>query len=127
MKVIDAGHWYELDELDQTDTRMIHSGLRFVKRQGAKYPGNENGYSGTTIQEVCRALIDRCQYVNKQIWCSETDAAIRHLRGVIVELETRAAKRHGRKILPRTDIENEPTCKFCGHIQCNEACREKQE
>lgn len=127
MKVIDAGHMYELDELDITETKMMFdNGLRFVKRMGDKYPGNTTGYAGTTIQEVCRALIDRCQYVNGQEYCGETAACITYLRRVIVELETRAAKRHGRKVQLAFDIENMPTCRLCGHIGCEETCRKKK-
>jgi len=125
VKVVDPGHWYKLTNLDSGV--VLTSDLVFVKRNipPEKYPGNKNAWAGTTIQEVCRALIDRCQYVNNQIRCGETEACITYLRRVILELETRAAKRHNRRIFVRLDIENEPTCKLCGHIQCNETCREK--
>lgn len=124
MKILDPGHNYLLNVLDSTPEASQR--LTFVKRNKPpeKYPGNENSYIGTTIQEVCRALIDRCKYVNNQEHSPHTEVAITHLRSVIRELEVRAARRHNRpKLLTRADIENEPTCKICGHIQCNETCR----
>lgn len=125
MEVIDPGHLYNLDCLDTTPDFRTEK-LTFVKRQGDKYPGNVGYHPGTTIQEVMRVIIDRLQYVNDQMYSSHDEVSIRYARGIILELETRAAKQHGRRIFPRHDIENEPTCKICGHIQCNETCRPKE-
>lgn len=130
MKVVDAGHKYLLDKLDSEEhERYTNEALTFVKRNYPpdKYPGNENAYSGTTIQEVCRVLIDRCKYVNNQERSGETEACITYFRRAILELETRATKRHNRgKITFSFDIENMPTCRICGHIGCNEICRKEK-
>ena len=119
MTELDAGHLYILKTLDaQPDDDLLY--LQYVKREGAGYPGNIGHHFGTTMQEVCRVQIRRAQYVNNQIPCSNTTEFIKLQRESILQLEMRAAERHGRKLKDvREDIENEPTCAQCGHIQCN--------
>lgn len=120
MNVIDPGHRYNLDVLDWTTTNK-HP-LVFVKRMGENYPGNETTNPGVTIQEVLRACIDRLYYVNDQIRCPESEAAIYNLRMAIYILEVRA-KRVKKKTLNITtikEIETVPTCVHCGHIMCTE-------
>lgn len=122
MNVLDPGHEYELNSLDGGDPIL----LTFVKREGRGYPGNVGQHPGTTIQEVCRALIDRLRYVYCQIPCNEDLRSIEHLRRVIAELESRAADRHGRsglKLWGHPAIELCPTCPTCGHIGCGDTCR----
>lgn len=91
MKCIDPGHLYDLDCLDVglRSERVGHAErLRFVKRIGDKFPGNRMpGYSGTTTQEVIRALIDRTKYVNGQRENQVNLKVIRDLRSAFVELE----------------------------------------
>lgn len=119
MREIDAGHKYILAELDGGLGQM----LTFVKREGEGYPGNVGHYAGTTMQECLRANIRRALYVNGQIAHPKTESAIAKMRGAILDFEERAAERHGRVLENvREDIENEPTCGRCGHIQCNETC-----
>lgn len=122
MKILDAGHTYELDQLDGHGyTREV---LNFVKRAGPGYPGNSNPHPGTNIQEVLRALIDRVKYLNHQIPCQENDMLIANLRHSIYLLEVRAARRHGRDPLFTSwhEIERLPTCVKCGHIGCDGDC-----
>lgn len=124
MKVIDPGHMYDLRCLDVDG----HIRLTFVKRDypAWKFPGNDGSYPGTTTQEVMRALIDRAKYVNSQIPHPANQVVIDNLRNSIRELERRAAENHKRELRwneIREDIENEPTCNQCGHIQCNGLCR----
>jgi hypothetical protein len=115
MKVYDPGHIYFLTELDGGSWEV----LRFVKREGPGYPGNKGSHPGTTIQEVCRALIDRLDYVNNQIPCEDNRNARRGLQDAIYWLEKRAAERHGRVLQATSDgIEEAPTCQKCGHIEC---------
>ena len=117
MRVIDPGHRYELAALDGGEPQI----LQFVKRIGAKYPGNEGApCGGVTIQEVLRALINRCEYVNGQVPCAETELDINLLRGALFLLETRARRRKGETLeMPSVvGVENEPTCAKCGHIRC---------
>ncbi len=120
MRVIDPGHEYELDSLDgEQSNRLI-----FVKREGAKYPGNIGHHSGTTMQDVLRAIIDRAEYVNAQIYDVDTEAAIQHMKIAIYVLERRAAARHGRAITFTVDDAaiGKNKCKACGHIGCNGGC-----
>src|SRR4030095_12291812 len=120
MKVIDPGHKYELDNLDGS----LKTSLTFVKREGNKYPGNTGHYEGTNLQEVMRALIDRTKYLNSQIYDQRNLAIINKLRECIWLLEDRAASRHSREFDFWPDnIEFVPTCKYCGHIGCEENCR----
>jgi energy-converting hydrogenase Eha subunit B len=121
MEILDPGHEYLLGSLDGGEPE----GLVFVKREGPGYPGNIGSHSGTTMQECLRALIDRAKYVNNQIPCSETMAAIDLMRSTILLFELRAARRHGRtlELSASGPIEDEPTCASCGHIGCAGTCR----
>ena len=128
MKIVDPGHWYELNHLDGTGIGT----LTFVKRVGDNYPGNAGPpYEGTTIQEVLRALIDRCEYVDKQKPCEETMLATESLKYALWILEMRVRRERGQ---PTSDImaigiESEPTCPECGHVRClnhAQAIREKR-
>lgn len=121
MKVIDPGHWYRLDTLDGE----FKVELRFVKRIGDKFPGNEApGYAGTTTQEVIRALLDRARYVSLQQVDYRNELVINHLREALRILEIRAADRRG-DIAAVNDISRArrpdelPTCDTCGHCMCS--------
>ena len=115
MDVLDPGHEYDLNKLDGEEKQH----LVFVKRKGEKYPGNYFAYSGTTTQEVLRALIDRAMYVNQQQPCPETTATIGLFRTAIYLLESRAKRVHGEILdVPLDNIEMEITCLTCGHIRC---------
>lgn len=123
MKVIDAGHEYLLDSYDgEQENRLV-----FMKREGEGYPFNVGHHAGTNCQEVARMLINRVQYVHRQIPHEVNGRIISRLRSDLWDLERRAAMRHGR--LEAFDvwrnaygcqpaIELEPTCRTCGHIQC---------
>jgi hypothetical protein len=120
MKVMDAGHKFELDHLDGNGCEV----LTFVKREGDGYPGNVGHYEGTNLQEVLRTLISRTLYLYSQIPDGYDVRVVDHLRAAIVELETRAARRHNRE-LPEfwPNVEQMPTCSRCGHVghQCEPA------
>ena len=120
MDVLDPGHNYKLNCLD--GDAFIE--LRFVKRKGKKYPGNKTCYCGTNIQEVLRAVIDRCRYLDNQVPCDETKEVISLMRHAIIQLELRAAVRHGRDthFLVTADLENGETCSECGHLGCGGSC-----
>jgi hypothetical protein len=122
MKVIDSGHYYLLNSLDGG----LPVALYFVKREGPGYPGNKGTQPGTNMQEVLRALIERSEYLNRQIPCAETEAVIHHLRSSLLLLELRAARRHGRVLAIHSyeDIETMETCSKCGHIGCGGDCHE---
>jgi hypothetical protein len=129
MKVIDPGHSYALRVLDEFSAKgEVVSSLVFVKREGPGYPGNVGHHSGTTTQEVLRALIDRAHYVNGQIPDERNDDAIAHMRDAIYALEHRAAERHDRLAsfeeltADYEAIEKLPTCAKCNHIGCDGSC-----
>ena len=107
MKVLDAGHQYEFSSFDGGEPQV----LTFVKRNDPadKYPGNEDAYPGTQMQEVLRALIERCQYLEGQIPCPETRGVIENCRDSIWLLESRHARRHnGELTMGRDAIEQKP-------------------
>lgn len=116
MRVIDPGHHFLLKVLDGGSSMA----LTFVKRVGPRYPGNAYAYSGTTSQEVLRALVSRAEYVNNQIPCWQTRVGALLMKAVIWLFEHRAARVHGRglslRLLPT--IHQLPTCERCGHVQC---------
>ena len=117
MRVIDPGHEYILDALDGGEQQR----LLFVKREGPNYPGNVGGHAGLLTQEVIRALIDRCKYMNAQGSCAETDIILASLRTALMAFEVRAARCRGVSIDLKGlgEIEDIPTCSKCGHIQCD--------
>ena len=121
MKIIDDGHHYHLEVYDRDG--FGHEDLMFMKRIGDRYPGNEGRpHGGTNCQEVLRVLIDRMKYLNNQIPCIETEECINLARTMIYRFEQRAKKVKG-KILSNVTIkgiEDQPTCKTCGHIMCDE-------
>ncbi len=122
MKVLDPGHLYALSHLDGEGTTL----LRFVKRIGDNFPGNEPpGYEGTTSQEAIRALLERQDYVSKQKFCAENVVVVQHLREALRQLEVRAARVRGdeearRAIEAAEQPELLPTCPTCGHAHCKQ-------
>ncbi len=118
MKIIDAGHQYELDCLDGPDKQL----LTFVKRMGDKFPFNTSAYSGTNCQEVLRVLIDRTEYLQKQKPCAETESIIGLLRSALLLFELRAARQHNKtlSLFSTNELISEKPCKECGHIKCQQ-------
>jgi hypothetical protein len=118
MRIVDEGHVFGFHNLDGPGYQWIH----FVKREGSRYPGNIGSHPGTTSQEVLRGLINRAEYVNKQIPAWQTRLSIWLYRIAIWLYENRAAKVHGRRfsILRLKEIESLPACSTCGHIECKE-------
>ena len=134
MRVLDPGHSYALDALEPAGGRAFGQILRFVKRVGEGYPGNEEPpHPGVQTQEVLRALIDRTKYVREQSRqlgdedsVLDNEDLIEKLREALWILEERAARRHKRPwpVLGIRDgeIEHAPTCQRCGHVGCEGAC-----
>lgn len=118
MKVIDPGHKYALHTYDGGPAALDQE-LVFMKRQGKTYPGNVGNGPGTNCQELIRVLIDRVQYLDRQIQCEENKLIIVHLRAALLAFESRAAERHDRELgdLP-AEIETIAACNKCGHIRC---------
>ena len=82
MKVVSAGHVYELDERGG-GTTLIH----FVNSE----PGTEQ--PGLTTQEILRMLIDRTRYCNKCLPHPNNERIIYHFRMALVLHEARALER----------------------------------
>jgi hypothetical protein len=116
-RVIDRGHQYELLTLDGDDKQL----LTFVKREGNKYPGNCGSHSGTTLQSVIRALIDRVEYLQNQIPCRENEGVLLNLQDALFLLESRAMRRHGldSRHLTHAIVEQGEMCPKCGHVICD--------
>lgn len=122
MRVLDQGHLYELAELDGGEINSFSS-LRFVKRVGDRFPGNVSpAYAGTTMQEVLRALIDRAEYVNRQIPCAETEASIALMEAALLLMEIRAKRVKGKNLDVATvdSVVHAATCPHCQHVLCTE-------
>lgn len=116
MKVYDPGHHYGLLCFNGP-TCPYHADLRFMKREGENYPGNVGVYSGTNMQEVLRALIDRIIYLNHQKKNWTNQVVLFCFRLAINMLEYRAARRHGRKFWPHWKIERINFDVRDGHIR----------
>jgi hypothetical protein len=122
MKVLDPGHRYAVQTLDDS----CHVGdrlLQFVKREGALYPGNVGRYSGTNCQEVLRCVVDRLEYLESQLPCWQTYVATLLGAAMIWLLEHRAARRHGRRAPSFRETLRGSTCERCGHVGCRGECR----
>lgn len=123
MKVLDPGHKYLLNLLDDTDTYERSQELTFVKRNdpSEKYPGNFDSYPGVQTQEVIRVLIDRMRYVHSQRGHYTNTEVIDHLRAALWLLEARTRDvRHQEPLdyVFKPFIEFHLACKECGHIRC---------
>lgn len=93
MKVIDPGHIYDLWQLGSDEPQKIV----FPKRSGEAITYTEE-WPGVQNQEVTRALIDRCKYLNSIIPCAETEDAIYFYRMALFMFEVRAYRRKQQKL-----------------------------
>ncbi len=120
-KIIDPGHKYELLTLDGDLKQQLTFVKRFDSKDPTRFPGNKNAYPGTTLQSVIRCLIERIDYLQKQI-PHPNNLAIREMfvRQLWL-LEDRAAERHGYsfELLPEETL-TQPMCPHCGHVVCPE-------
>jgi len=134
MRILEAGHNYELDSYKPKGSHLVYDQqkLAFFKKVGEEFPGNEGPqHSGTNCQEPLRVVIDRIEYLRMQAlalndWDSlQDDNRVLHLlRKAIQILEGRAARRAGKVLslsVPELErIEKVPPCKVCGHIYPHE-------
>jgi hypothetical protein len=115
--ILDPGHQYYIKSYDGGEPQL----LTFMKRVGEKYPGNKNAYGGTNCQNVIRVLIRRCEYLNDQIPCWETQQIIEHLRSILFLFEERAKRMRGEQLeISKRGIESYLPCTMCGHILCTQ-------
>lgn len=110
------GHKYKLLTLDGE----YEQELTFVKREGAKFPGNTGSHPGTNLQSVLRSCISRIEYLQGQFWCLENVFIRRLVIWAVWLLEFRAARRHGFLYGhgPRFAVTS-MMCAKCGHTVCN--------
>jgi hypothetical protein len=96
MKVIEKGHIYELDYIDDTcEKKYRHQKgkIVFVNREG------QNNHPGTQTQEVLRVLIDRTMHCDNCLPHPVDSAIVHHLRMALVLHEARALIRKTEKNL----------------------------
>lgn len=113
MIVIEAGHIYDVENVDGDGTQRLY----FVRRRGrdAELLPLEKRQEGILSQELLRVLIDRTMYLhNEQPW-QENVKIIHHLRDSLRLYESRAARRNIEKLsMP----ELRKTCPRCDHMLC---------
>ena len=116
MKILDAGHKYEVDALDGGEPQVI----QFVKRCGEGFPFNASESGGTNCQEVLRILIDRVDYLQRQKPCAESEAISSLLKTALLLFEVRAARNHGHTLAMGDLMQcvREKPCGKCGHVGC---------
>jgi len=93
MRIIEKGHVYELDYIDDDMNKCRDMGERrlvFVNRE-------DTPHAGTQTQEVIRALIDRTQHCDSCLRWDGNDKIIHHLRMALVLHEARALERKAEK------------------------------
>lgn len=98
MQILDEGHKYLLDDNKSESNTNI---LTFFKDSEI----NVSGYAGTTNQEVIRALINRVQYLEKQLPNEVNKDIIKHLRIALILHEKRHLDRLIDKDLPVEKLE----------------------
>lgn len=109
MEIIKEGHVYGLELLDPLPGTSAKERQRLEFRcrssEAIDYgPGESNG---TNVQEVMRAIIQRCRYLHAVIPCDETANAIYHARMVLYEFEVRAFRRKMQKLNKRSGLHEE--------------------
>lgn len=94
MIVLVPGHVYLLKRLDSPGYEV----LQFVRRSSAAIDYGDKVFKGTNTQEVLRALIERTEYLDGVIECTETKDAAWHLRQALYLYEVRAYRRKTAKL-----------------------------
>lgn len=113
MKVIEAGHVYEVEHVDGDKTQAI----TFVRRRGAdgELLLPEDRHEGILAQELLRVLIDRVLYLYAERPCDEDTRIVEHLRSALVQFEARASRRTIEKLAMPEKAE---PCPYCHHLLC---------
>lgn len=119
MKIVEAGHEYELITLDGGFPQRLRFVKRFDPKNPKRFPGNFDSHPGTTLQSVLRACRDRVLYLDNQISCAENDEVINHIERAVLLLEQRAARRHNRNYDHAAEFAcTASMCPKCGHTDC---------
>lgn len=98
MKVITAGHAYELANFEEKDQK--GQVLQFIHKEPISLGSTElqTTSDGTTNEEVLEALIDRMNFLNKQFPCRENSIVITNLETALLWLEKRTNDRNKRLV-----------------------------
>lgn len=99
MKELERGHSYALYWLDiiGNPTHPGYEKVTFRKRSSDVVFYGNTEHNGTNTQEVIRALIARCEFLNNILPCAETVDAIDCLRTALFLFEVRAYRRKMQK------------------------------
>jgi hypothetical protein len=112
MRVMYPGHLYALDHLDGSKVTR----LQFIQRQP-----HHKGKEGVTNQEVLRALIDRVEFLDRELPHMVNEQILHHLRMALVLHEARALVRHVEKgeLKPEQVCLNQADGHFKFRIRCS--------
>lgn len=99
MRVITAGHKYELENFEAKD--QPGQVIQFIEK--APRPGDEPGAlatvnDGTTNEEVLKMLIDRCEFLYNKFPSDETHVAVGGLRIALYAIQSRTYDRQQRGV-----------------------------
>lgn len=98
MKVITAGHLYELENFESKD--QPGQLIQFIEKvqliEGS--PELVTIHDGTTNEEVLKVLIDRMNSLQAKFPCRENAIATTHLETALLWLEKRTADRKARGV-----------------------------
>lgn len=99
MKVIKAGHGYELANFER-DISELNQVLHFIDKEPAADGGGAlvTVRDGTTNEEVLAMLIDRMQFLQAKFPCRENAIVITKLEEALMWLNKRTADRVARKV-----------------------------
>lgn len=96
IKVIDAGHVYDLKLMDQVyQNEDAYVRFNFIKKIPKEAGSTEliTDINGTTSEAVLEMMIDRMNYLQGVIACPENALVISHLTDALQLLNARTAKR----------------------------------
>lgn len=111
MRVIEAGHVYEMFNVDGDGIQTV----RFVRRRGEDARLLDARHAGVLGQELLRVLVDRTLYLNDEDPCNEDVEIVQKLRDCLRLYESRAARRTIEKLsMP----EKADACPVCHHLLC---------
>jgi ribosomal protein S3AE len=102
LRIIEAGHIYELQHLESDGIEK----LTFIKRSSKAINYGDTEHAGTNTQEVIRALINRTEFLYDILPAVETKDAAYYLRMALFCYEARAYRRKQAK-LNKTEIIND--------------------
>lgn len=97
MKVIVAGHHYELESHEPGAPQV----LQFIHKDKAEDSlplAFQTKANGTTTEEVLACLIDRTQHLNRAVPCRENSIAITKMEEALLWLNKRTADLQQRKV-----------------------------